>query len=67
MGPRMLAERRIPAFISVIVLSIGLTISPGSAAPSGLAERVIEHKLANGLTILMVERHQAPIVSLNMT
>jgi predicted Zn-dependent peptidase len=66
-GQRMFAARRIPAFISVIVVSIGLTISPGSAAPSGLAERVIEHKLANGLTILMVERHQAPIVSLNMT
>ena len=34
---------------------------------SGLADRVIEHKLANGMTILMVERHQAPVVSINMT
>ena len=27
----------------------------------------MEHKLANGLTVLMVERHQTPVVSLNMT
>jgi predicted Zn-dependent peptidase len=38
-----------------------------SAATSGLADRVIEHRLSNGLTILMVERHQTPIVSINMT
>jgi hypothetical protein len=31
-----------------------------------LAERVIEHKLANGLTVLLVERHQSPVVSINM-
>lgn len=46
---------------------------PAAAAPPphterpGLAERVIEHRLANGLTLLMVERHQAPIVSINFT
>jgi predicted Zn-dependent peptidase len=28
---------------------------------------VVERKLANGLTVLMVERHQTPVVSLNMT
>jgi predicted Zn-dependent peptidase len=28
---------------------------------------VIEHKLANGMTILMVERHQTPVVSINIT
>ena len=33
----------------------------------GLAERVLEHRLGNGMKVLMVERHQAPIVSLNMT
>ncbi len=32
-----------------------------------LADRVIEHRLDNGLTLLMVERHQAPIVSINLT
>jgi predicted Zn-dependent peptidase len=28
---------------------------------------VIEHKLANGLTVLLVKRHQTPIVSINVT
>lgn len=40
------------------------------AAPargSGLAERVIEQRLANGLTVLLVERHQSPVVSINLT
>ncbi len=40
---------------------------PGYAESPSLADRVIEHKLANGMTVLMVERHQAPIVSINMT
>ncbi|MGH7260673.1 MAG: M16 family metallopeptidase [Nitrospiraceae bacterium] len=47
-------------------LLAGWTVARAAAAP-GLAERVIEHKLANGLTVLLVERHQAPIVSINMT
>lgn len=59
--------RRLMACSSAVVLSIGLALGPAAAAPSGLADRVIEHKLANGLTILMVERHQAPVVSINMT
>ncbi|MEK6683943.1 MAG: pitrilysin family protein [Nitrospirota bacterium] len=29
----------------------------------GLAERVVEHRLSNGLQLLMVERHQTPVVS----
>lgn len=28
---------------------------------------MVEHRLANGLTVLMVERHQTPIVSINIT
>ena len=55
------------AVFSAVILSFGLTLGVTVAAPSGLADRVIEHKLANGMTILMVERHQAPVVSLNMT
>lgn len=56
-------------FIGSFWLVFSLSIHPSvvSAAPSGLADRVIEHKLGNGLTVLMVERHQAPIVSINMT
>jgi predicted Zn-dependent peptidase len=52
---------------TISVLTLVLVYSLALAAPSGLADRVIEHKLANGLTILMVERHQAPVVSVNMT
>jgi predicted Zn-dependent peptidase len=50
-----------------IVLSLSLHLNPSHAASLGLADRVVEQKLANGMTILMVERHQTPVVSLNMT
>ena len=66
-GQRTFAAHRMAAFISAVVVMFGLTLGLSGAAPSGLADRVIEHRLANGLTILMVERHQAPIVSINMT
>jgi len=49
-------------------LSLSLNLlSPLYAASPNLVERVIEHKLANGLTVLMVERHQTPVVSINIT
>jgi predicted Zn-dependent peptidase len=53
--------------VTILVLNLILVQSLALAGSSGLADRVIEHKLANGLTILMVERHQAPVVSINMT
>ena len=34
---------------------------------TSLSERVVEHRLANGLMLLMVERHQTPVVSINVT
>ena len=49
------------------VLSLAHDPSLSHAAPPSLADRVIEHKLANGLTVLMVERHQTPVVSINVT
>jgi predicted Zn-dependent peptidase len=45
----------------------GLTQVNAIAASPNLADRVIEHRLANGLTVLMVERHQTPVVSINIT
>ena len=55
----------------ILCVILGLNLSLGldlpHAASFGLADRVVEHKLANGLTVLMVERHQTPVVSLNMT
>jgi predicted Zn-dependent peptidase len=71
-----LAKKRIQPSLhasrfTLFALSLALTLSgQGSllcAASPGLADRVIEHKLANGLTLLMVERHQTPVVSINMT
>ncbi len=51
-----------------LVLLVGLTgFDPVYAGSASLAERVIEHKLANGLTVLMVERPQTPVVSINIT
>ncbi|MFO0705930.1 MAG: pitrilysin family protein [Nitrospira sp.] len=53
------------------VIGLALILGPGSdwshAASASLADRVVEHKLANGLTVLMVERHQTPVVSINIT
>ena len=48
----------------LVVLSLSLNLPAHGA---GLADRVIEHKLANGLTVLLVDRHQAPVVSVNVT
>lgn len=45
----------------------GTAQAKGNAQAKGLSERVIEHKLANGLTVLLVERHQTPVVSINLT
>ncbi|GKS60272.1 peptidase M16 [Nitrospira sp.] len=42
-------------------------IDRAPADMSALKDRVIEHKLKNGLKLLMVERHHAPVVSINVT
>ncbi len=64
-----LTERlsRVTLFLSTFMLSLSLGAGLSHAVSPNLAERVIEHKLANGMTILMVERHQTPIVSINIT
>ena len=54
-------------FLFVLAASLSLNLDLPLAASFGLADRVVEQKLTNGLTILMVERHQTPVVSLNMT
>lgn len=54
-------------FCVIFGLNLGLNLDLSFAASFGLADRVLEKKLTNGLTILMVERHQTPVVSLNMT
>jgi predicted Zn-dependent peptidase len=51
----------------IVILPFILSWSDGWANAPSLADRVIEHRLANGMTVLMVERHQTPVVSINLT
>lgn len=46
-----------------IVFVIAVMFIPLGVSAQGLADRVIEHTLSNGLRILMVERHQVPTIS----
>ena len=50
-----------------VLLSLHLNLGLLYAGTPSLADRVIEHRLANGLTVLMVERHQTPVISINIT
>lgn len=58
---------RFTLFLLATALSLGLNLTSAYASSFGLADRVVEQRLANGLTVLMVERHQTPVVSINMT
>lgn len=53
--------------ILLVWLAVSLQLTLAWAGSPGLADRVIERKLANGLTVLMVERHETPVVSINIT
>ncbi len=71
---RQLWRTRIGFLALLVALTLagppaGLAAPPAPIVSNGrsLAERVIEHKLVNGLTLLMVERHQTPVVSINVT
>ena len=59
---------RLSVFAVFTCVAVSLCpIHPTYGSSPSLAERVIEHRLANGLTVLMVERHQTPVVSINIT
>lgn len=58
---------RFTGLLFALALSLGPNLDLPLADSTSLADRVIEHQLANGLTVLMVERHQTPVVSINMT
>jgi predicted Zn-dependent peptidase len=57
--------KRTTILLMWLIMSLQLPLAWGGAP--GLADRVIERKLANGLTVLMVERHETPVVSINIT
>lgn len=54
-------------FVLTLGLSLNLSLDLSHADMSDLAKRVVEHQLSNGMKVLMVERHQTPIVSVNLT
>lgn len=58
----------LPRFLAILA-AVGLSLNVGlsHADMSALKDRVIEHKFKNGLRLLMVERHHAPVVSINVT
>ena len=51
----------------LLIVPLSLLLLTGSATAANLEERVIEHHLKNGLTLLLMERHHAPIVAVNLT
>lgn len=50
-----------------MILSLSLFFWATAASAQTLADRVVEKTLSNGLTVLMVERHQAPTISFQIT
>ena len=50
-----------------VLLGLSSNLGGALADTPSLADRVIEHRLGNGMTVLMVERHQTPVVSINLT
>jgi len=55
------------AFVILILFSPVLFLPFQPSYAQTLADRVVEHTLKNGMRILMVERHEAPVVSMNLT
>lgn len=55
------------SIVAYLAIGSDLPAGTGGASAPGLADRVVQHTLANGLTVLMVERHQSPVVSINLT
>jgi predicted Zn-dependent peptidase len=56
--------RRILSVVVLAAASIANAATPGTQTLEG---RVMEQTLSNGIKVLLVERHQAPIVAFNMT
>ena len=57
-----------PPVIRMIRLALLLCLlCPLSLQAQGLAGRVVEHRLSNGMQVLMLPRHHAPILSLSIT
>lgn len=62
-----MTRRVLLALIGLVLLTGPAAAATGRTTAPGLAERVVEHRLANGLTLLLMERRQTPIVAVNLT
>ena len=51
----------------IVTIVILIHLLAGSVGAQTLADRVVERALSNGIKVLMVERHQAPILSFQIT
>ncbi|HEY3197562.1 MAG TPA: pitrilysin family protein [Nitrospirales bacterium] len=50
------------------IIAVFIALLPSTVViAANLEDRVIEHHLRNGLTLLVMERHHAPIVAVNLT
>lgn len=49
--------------VFIVFIFFCLLLTPAIALAGGLADRVQEHQLENGLTVLLVERHSSPTVA----
>lgn len=51
----------------IVLLIVILLLMPALVLATPLADKVVEHRLANGLRLLMVERHDTPTVAAYIT
>jgi predicted Zn-dependent peptidase len=63
----MMMRQRVGSLVLVWTLVFWTGPWAMAASMPGLADRVIQRTLSNGLTVLIVERHQTPVVSINLT
>src|SRR5512136_3166415 len=47
----------------LLMITLCLALTATLACGAGLEDKVIEHRLANGMKLLMVERHSSPTIA----
>src|ERR1039457_2264229 len=57
---------KFPAPVSVALLSIAILIATASASRAGLADNVKTETLPNGLQVLVLENHKAPVATFHV-
>ncbi|RJR39800.1 MAG: insulinase family protein [Deltaproteobacteria bacterium] len=67
-GSRFAARKRLPVTLVSLACLLVLGIFSGAAASPGpdLFDRVVEHRLPNGLKVLLLQESRAPIISVQI-